>query len=300
MFPPRALPVSASGQAANDLVRLGLERDEPFMAARLGRNELNAILHAWDRKVREGSPFKYCLGRLRGTYGPTDWDQRICYSMAHHAGFFPAEPSSLDRFVERMLGDLSEVDVLGSWLPGESRLQPCFPQAAIVPLSDLEPYYHQHPWTGALAHRTVLVVHPFAESISGQYERRDRLFANPEVLPSFRLKTLKAVQSSRGEISGFADWFDALDSMQERIAGIEFDTAIVGAGAYGLPLAAFIKRLGRQAVHLGGPTQILFGIRGRRWDVRPFYAELMNEYWVRPLAEETPQIGLTTADGGYW
>jgi hypothetical protein len=37
-------------------------------------------------------------------------------------------------------------------------------------------------------------------------------------------------------------------------------------------------------VHLGGATQRLFGIRGKRWDERPFFQNLYNEHWTRPLA----------------
>ena len=38
-----------------------------------------------------------------------------------------------------------------------------------------------------------------------------------------------------------------------------------------MPLAAFIKSIGKKAVHLGGSTQILFGIKGERWDERDFF-----------------------------
>ena len=55
------------------------------------------------------------------------------------------------------------------------------------------------------------------------------------------------------------------------ISEIDFEIAIIGAGAYGLPLGAFIKKIGRQAIHLGGATQILFGVRRARWEVDPFF-----------------------------
>ena len=52
--------------------------------------------------------------------------------------------------------------------------------------------------------------------------------------------------------------------MEERIGKIDFDVALLGCGAYGLPFAASIKRMGKKAVHLGVATQILFGIKGKR------------------------------------
>ena len=87
---------------------------------------------------------------------------------------------------------------------------------------------------------------------------------------------------------GFETWFDALDWMCARVREIDFDVALIGAGAYGLPLAAYVKGLGKKAVHLGGPTQLMFGIRGKRWDQWPQFQKLYNEHWTRPLAEETP------------
>jgi len=45
--------------------------------------------------------------------------------------------------------------------------------------------------------------------------------------------------------------------MKNEISEIDFDVAIIGAGAYGLPLASYIKEMGRQAIHMGGSTQMV-------------------------------------------
>ena len=66
-------------------------------------------------------------------------------------------------------------------------------------------------------------------------------------------------------------------------------------------MGAFIKReLGRQAVHLGGATQLLFGIKGCRWDAWPQFNALYNASWVRPLALETPDVHKAIEGGAYW
>jgi hypothetical protein len=161
----------------------------------------------------------------------------------------------------------------------------------------------QEPWSGALAGKVVLVIHPFARSIDSQYRvSRHRLFADPNVLPEFELKTIRAVQTIAGNTAGFASWFDALDHMRDQIANERFDVAIVGAGAYGLPLGAFVKSLGKQAIHLGGATQVLFGITGHRWETeyRTSIGAMINEHWVRPLPEETPESASTVENGCYW
>jgi hypothetical protein len=155
------------------------------------------------------------------------------------------------------------------------------------------------PFIGA--GRTVLVIHPFEASIRKQYEKRASLFDDQRMLPEFTLRTLKAVQSLGEDTMGFKTWFEALDWMCTRTREITFDVALIGAGAYGLPLAAYVKGLGRKAVHLGGATQIMFGIRGRRWDEWTIFQNLYNEHWARPLAEETLASDMRVDAGwAYW
>lgn len=84
-------------------------------------------------------------------------------------------------------------------------------------------------------------------------------------MPDFDLITIKAVQSLGGG-EQFQSWFDALDWMKAEIDKHDYDICLIGCGAYGFPLAAHVKRLGKKAFHLGGALQLVFGIRGRRWE----------------------------------
>ena len=112
-----------------------------------------------------------------------------------------------------------------------------------VGIYDLEPFFSQNPWTKSLEGKKVLVVHPFEKSIIKQYKKRDKIFYNG-FLPQFELITLKSVQSLGGNTQ-FIDWFQALDYMKNKISEIDFDIALIGAGAYGMPLAAHVKRMGK-------------------------------------------------------
>jgi|SRR5271166_411027 len=282
----RPLPVDFQGQCANDLIREKLLAADPCMITRIGKVELNSLLRHWNQrnKSRVTNIYDYVTGRQE----PFWFDDKIKFEMRYSAGFFPCTDEALSRFADRFLRDLTQTDVLGSWLNGEAKLARYLVQARTVRLEDLDPYYRRDPWTIALGGRTVLVIHPFEASIRKQYEKREVLFDDPEILPGFTLKTLKAVQSIGENAKGFETWFDALDWMCAQVREIEFDVALIGAGAYGLPLAAYVKGLGKKAVHLGGVTQILFGIKGKRFDEWPKFQKLYNEHWTRPLAEETP------------
>lgn len=287
-----ARPVLFADEGAQKVARI-LETGSPCMIARLGSTELACINYFTRWRQGRGIPLPY-LPQIR-------------QAVQVNSGIFPADPASLDRFSEVYLAALSSADVLGVWFNrNEHRLlQRRAPDADLVELGALNCVLHDDPWSARLAGRVVLVVHPFAASIERQYrERRALLFENSAVLPEFELKTLPAVQSFAGNSDdcGYASWFDALEGMTERIGETGFDIAIIGAGAYGLPLAAAVKDMGRQAVHMGGATQLLFGIRGRRWEVESpdDIAPLFNEHWVRPSSEETPRNSELVEGGCYW
>ncbi len=279
--------VEYRGQDASDIIEAGLKCDKPFMVARLGGIELDAMI----RINKNNSKFKLLPNTKRdGNFG----------SLASNAGFFPVDDALLKKFYELMRADLHDVDILGSWRRREIFFKKELREAKKIHLADIEPYLHVNPWSKALKEKKVLVVHPFSESIQEQYRRRSYLFDNKDVLPEFELITLKAVQSIAGNNSGFTTWFDALDYMKNQVSTLDFDIAIIGCGAYGFPLAAHVKRIGKKAIHMGGATQILFGIRGRRWETNERIAPLMNDYWVRPKQSETPNASSTIEGGCYW
>ena len=296
----RAVVYDLRGQEANDRIRAYLEAPAPCMISRFGKVEMRTVFNFLGIQAPDRLHRKLRL-YLKGEADPWWWDDRTSREMIRQAGFFPVDADQLERFARLFIEDSRQVDLLGSWSPDEARIPGAKP-ACRVPLMDLEPYFYADPWSGALRGRKVLVVHPFDKTIQSQYARRRDLFKDPQVLPDFELMTFQAVQSLGGHCPRFTDWFEALDWMKQGIAALDFEVAIIGAGAYGMSLAAFIKRdLGRKAVHLGGATQILFGIKGGRWDERQEYSQgLYNEVWVRPSADEVPAAAGRVEGGCYW
>ncbi|NBV45625.1 MAG: hypothetical protein EBR86_08300 [Planctomycetia bacterium] len=296
----RMLPVDAHGAGAAALIAARLAAPGPCMISRFGSTELAALLSVWDIRDRRSvwvKRWKVLLGEMRAT---DRWSPRIRRHMADWSGFFPLTDAALERFADRLAIDAREIDLLGSWLPEETRVRHLFPHARLIPGRDLRPELYDPPWSRVLAGRRVLVVHPFAESIRRQFARRERLFPGRDILPPFELTTLAAVQSLGGESHGFADWFAALDWMCRKIDETAHDIVLIGAGAYGLPLAAHVKRSGGRAIHLGGPVQIMFGILGGRWDTDPVVQSLKNDAWTRPLPEERPPTADRVEQACYW
>lgn len=269
-----------------------IDAGKPFAAVRYGGTELAA----------------YCAGKEVSLGFSDRIPQQVIDNMARQSGFFPKDPAQILKFSELMEEVSSEIDFLACYASFMENYMVRYHTPAEMITSDnraMEPYYFlgKELWTQALRGKKVLVIHPFDETIKSQYGKRELLFSDPNVLPEFELHTLRAVQTIVGtRDERFETWFDALDYMVNEALKIPFDIALIGCGAYGLPLACLLKRAGKQAIHIGGATQILFGIIGRRWEQNSKeVSALFNEHWVRPSAAETPANKEKNEFGGaYW
>ncbi len=105
--------------------------------------------------------------------------------------------------------------------------------------------------------------------------------------------------------------FEALEKMEQDKSKIDFDVCLLGCGAYGMPLAAFIKsKLQKTAIHIGGSLQLFFGIKGNRWENPEYgiwatndigrYPKLFNEYWIRPYGGSQVKGSEKVDDNCYW
>lgn len=267
------------------LIAKKIESGEPFMAARFGSTELAAttegyaIEHGWRKSVTK----------------------RTVEYMRVLSGFFPSNQENIVRFSKLMLECMPYTDVLGVWYnPNEDYfIRYYMPNVSLTPIAAINEL-HQNNWTRALRGKKVVVVSPFQETILSQYKRREKLFSDSDLLPEFDLRVVKAVQTAANETDErFDDWFAALDYMFHEIMSEDFDIALLGCGAYGFPLASKIKQAGKSAIHVGGGLQLLFGIKGGKWD-NTVTTQYYNEYWVRPSEAETPKGYQKVENGCYW
>lgn len=277
------------------LLREAIENPLPCMISRFGANEMDCYMN-----YRHSHPFSFLRKIIPFWIG-----ENTKIRMRENAGFFPIDNKNLAKFSDLTDASIKEIDILVSWLHQELYIKDLRDIPKVRHLH-LEPYWSKSPWTEVLKDKKVLVVHPFTNTIRSQYLKRKYLFKDQRVLPDFQqLITIKAVQSIGGKCESFKTWFDSLQNMENQIDQVDYDVALIGCGAYGMPLAAHCKRMGKKAVHMGGALQLLFGIKGGRWE-NPNYSEeydytsLFNEYWVRPSEEERPSTADKVEDACYW
>ena len=286
---------SLSTEETSNYIFNGLNKNEPFMISRFGYSELNTLFRYENIKR---------MNKFEKIY---QWAQTSAYPFSKNcilndiyklSGFYPVTEESLNLFTKEMLTSINEIDLLGSWVKGEDRYKKHMPKLKVCDLIMLEPYLSNKPWSKALEGKKVLIIHPLSSLIRNQFEKkRNHLFKNKDILPAFELKTLQTPITYPG--SGFQSksWFENLNKLTNDALEIDFEIAIIGCGSYGMPLAARIKKAGRKSIHLGGAVQILFGIKGKRWDKIESFRNMYNEYWVYP---SSVKVYKDVEGGCYW
>ena len=282
-----------NGDDSQEVIMNTIKKGKPCLICRFGGTEMRVVDH-----------FLKNMNKTTNVIFP----DKIKEMIGALSGFFPATDYLLSRFSSEFINLAQDIDVLAVWATKSEKTM-CEKylnkNAKLIELGALDTVNFENPWSQILTGKKVLVIHPFADTIEKQYKKRELVFEkNPKILPEFELITMKPVQGladSRFELP-YKNWFEALEDMKSQIDKIDFDIAVIGAGAYGIFLGQYCKQIGKQAVHMGGVTQLLFGITGKRWEIEQpnVIKNVVNEHWVRPDVSEQPK-GLKQVEGGcYW
>lgn len=285
----------------SEIIYNTLCKDSPCMIARFGSIEQTIIANYMSMKEEKRNILSCITGKQQYWW----WNKKVRKELVINAGFFPNESSLLEKYCKMMIDDSKQLDIIETWFGKEPIILKNSISIPMIGLQESEPWWQSEPWTRYLENKNVLVIHPFSELIKKQYKNRDYLFKDKRVLPAFKLKTIKAVQSIGGEGGDFNNWFEALEWMKREMDRIEYDIALIGCGAYGFCLAAYAKSCGKKAVHMAGALQLLFGIKGSRWEDPQYhpkynYNTLFNDYWVKPDETLKPKAANLVEDSCYW
>jgi hypothetical protein len=297
-------PILSQTDGAKVLVQ-HIHQGKVFSAGKLGTSELNAL---W---------FYICY---REQAVKSSYPQIIMTHMTVNAGLFPATDQALDAWADHMLKQvLPTIDIIAEWTKTDHErlvLNMVAPYSIRVPLRSLEPYYEADiadRWTyNILDHTTVAVISPFAKTIQEQWQHQHKIWPNTPVWPStltiipIQCGYSPSLQSNSSAPNAWpieiqkAGWDAAVHSMVGAAAASGSTLAIVGAGCLSLPIVAGLKAKGITAIHMGGATQILFGIKGRRWLSHEIISRLFNDAWVFPSANEVPDRAGRVEGSCYW
>jgi hypothetical protein len=240
---------------------------------------------------------------------------KMLQSLSRNTGLFPSTQETACRMADELLQSLLFLDCTPNWYMKDQALElldAFAKRAQRVSLQSLECFLSPNPahwWTATKAR--ILVISPFAASVEAQVPRLQSIWASRKGLwhPESTFQTIAfplsfGVQSPEIQKDMLAKWTDSfglIRSVQAQMDSLDYDVAIVGVGIHSLPLVVHAKRKGKKALHLGGATQLLFGIRGGRWDTMAEFQPLFNEHWVRPdSVKERPTHFEAVENGCYW
>jgi len=166
--------------------------------------------------------------------------------------------------------------------------------------------------------KSICIVSYFANEMAVQYKKIKKIFPHKD-LSGINIRFVESYNTIKGnEIhKDYNETFTKLKSKLDNLALVERqgtpsqplverqghkggtnDIYFVSCGCYGLPLCNYIKSKGGNSIYVGGLLQMLFGLKGSRWEKRPLMNKYYNKHWKYP--NKKPK-NLEQVEGGcYW
>jgi len=142
---------------------------------------------------------------------------------------------------------------------------------------------------------TIGIVSYFKKDIENQLSKMDKIWGK-------EIKNKFIVVKSENTITGNEPddhWLQTFNKLKKRVKKEkEPGLWLLSCGCYGVPLCEEIKNDGKKAIYLGGLLQLLFGLKGKRWDNRTEVKRNYNQHWVYP--SEKPKNAENVENACYW
>ena len=282
---PKVEPMD--GARGNAIVRHALCGGSPFLAGRVGSTELRSYLHV--------NGFAY--------------DPKVAKQLERLSGIYPPSWQNLKLFARLLEDSIREVDALAvfGWNNEDKVVELLHDGAHVVPPKTLEPYFYPgEGWWHELGGKRLLIVNSIASELRARFtvDTLNRLWPHENgkvnsIIPS----EIHIIDAPYGwdatQQHRFATFQYLLDNIKLQVEKIDFDIALVACGGYGLPLAAWIKQRGKQAIHLGGVIQVWGGFKGARFETLVPWKHIINEHWI-PYPDKKIPTDRSHAEGDYW
>lgn len=284
--------------------RNAIEKRQGFAASKLGNTEKHLLA------------FRMLLEKQTSRRQVQILELWLRKSAAAYAGLFPGEKAFYESYSRVFQEAVSALDVIGIssktdtgfegdlvnhfQFPGLlTRYKSLSPDRSI-PADD------SNCFLPALRGKRILIVNPFAKLLAARATREifegvwrvaGKQFFEPSSVQSIEFPYGFARETWRL----YPSTLELQHEVEAEIDRRDYDIALIGAGGMGIPLAAHVKQMGKVALVLGGYLQIVFGVKGNRWNTRAEWRDTYyNEWWIDMPEAYRPKRGDDTGDYSYW
>ena len=145
-----------------------------------------------------------------------------------------------------------------------------------------------------LVDHEICIISYFANEMKSQSKKMSKIHGRPM---NNKFSFIEAYNTIKGN-EPHKDFFETLDVMKKKIDESTAKYFLVSCGCYGLLLCDYIKKKNKNAIYVGGQLQLLFGLKGARWDKRDSIKSLYNNHWKYP--KKKPKGWDNVENGCYW
>ena len=218
-----------------------------------------------------------------------------------NAGIYIKDDSDFQNWSEMYINAIKNTDFLLQWSDSDKKLLGKIKRKDNISRSfiGLEPFtLNSSGWHYFLKDKKVLCISPFSKSIQKNIKNYNFIWNNAHIGQLYTIQTsYPEILEGKNPIS----WKIKLQNVVDEINKVDFDVATIGYGGFSLIIGEYIRSLGKTSIHLGGANQILYGIKGKRWDKNfEKYSWYGGNHWIRPAKNEVPEFSKMIEDGAYW
>jgi hypothetical protein len=150
----------------------------------------------------------------------------------------------------------------------------------------------------SLEGKKVLVISNAIDILKKSADRGLENVYNIPISKLYSIDYIKTPQTTLGAEYPDNTIIETNDKILEEIKKIDFDIALLACGAYGIPLANEIRKMGKMSVYLGSALYTMFGVYSSGIHL-PYDNIFKKENFIE-VEEECPQHCIKIDDGKYW
>jgi hypothetical protein len=242
------------------------------------------------------------------------FERHLIFHGLSQEGIFPAQPGFYVRYNDFFLENVRHMDWLGLVL--EPVMDPKLVHAyqlgnRLVCYLDLIPDKSipndpENDYVQYFEGKKILIICPFGELLKAR--------ATKEIFEGVWAKTGKkwfypaAIDAlefpygfDRETHKQYATAIDLFEHITAEVANRDFDIALIAAAGLAIPIASFVKSMGKIGIDLGAELQFLFGIKGTRWrDKDRWKKDYFTGWWTDAPDTYRPNQKDVVGSGAFW